>query len=243
MDQRLAALGITEALNAYSPHANLDRARGQYRDPAAQEVLGPWEHRAFAREYAQESPVLAAASLPFAIPGYTAGKAVAKTPLVSSGNPMLALAKLVTREGMGLHKSRSPASLNEMAQGFAGLGEGLHAALQSYLGGGANEAQAPTNKEGPAENTQFDLNDPEQYADMMKRTSPEYNTPTRQLGDGTPYGPGAYAKMVRNQVALGGRGDPRLNRTLAEQVAVERKAAGLPSAEDVLARVFANRSR
>lgn len=68
-----------------------------------QDKLAPYEHRAFAREFAQESPVKAAVSLPFAIPAYTAAKA------------------------LGVQKARSGASMEEMKQGFIGLAEGLFA--------------------------------------------------------------------------------------------------------------------
>lgn len=81
------------------PHDQLYRMRAQGQIP--QELLGPMEHRAFAREYAQESPLAAAISLPFAIPAYSAYKAT------------------------GLSKSRSPASLEEIKQAYLGLLEGL----------------------------------------------------------------------------------------------------------------------
>ena len=73
---------------------------------ASQDILGAYEHRAFAREFAEENPIKAAASLPVAIPAYTAAKA------------------------MGLTGARSGASLEEMKQGFIGLGEGLKRAFK-----------------------------------------------------------------------------------------------------------------
>lgn len=80
-------------------HEELYRAR---RAPDAdQGMLAPFEHRAFAREFAKESPLRAAISLPFAIPAYTAAKAA------------------------GLTGARSPASLDEMFAGFHGLAEGM----------------------------------------------------------------------------------------------------------------------
>ena len=80
-------------------HEDLYRAR---RAPGAdQGMLAPFEHRAFAREFAQESPVRAAVSLPFAIPAYTAAKAA------------------------GLTGARSPASLDEIFAGYHGMLEGL----------------------------------------------------------------------------------------------------------------------
>ncbi len=79
-------------------HADLYRLRTQSQN---QGLLAPYEHRAFAREWAQESPVMAGLSLPFAIPAYSLYKA------------------------LGFGNARSPASLDEIKQGYAGLWEGL----------------------------------------------------------------------------------------------------------------------
>ena len=68
---------------------------------ADQRKLAPYEHRAFAREWTADSPLVAAPSLTFAIPAYTAAKA------------------------LGLQKARSPASLREMGQAYVGMLEGL----------------------------------------------------------------------------------------------------------------------
>jgi hypothetical protein len=68
---------------------------------ADQGMLAPFEHRAFAREWAQESPVLAGVSLPVAVPLYQ-------------------LAKL-----LGLQKARTPASLDELFAGYHGMAEGM----------------------------------------------------------------------------------------------------------------------
>ena len=80
-------------------HAELFRLRQQ--PGADHRVLAPYEHRAFAREFARERPIAAAASLPFAIPAYSAAKAT------------------------GMLDARSPASLAELLQGYRGLLEGL----------------------------------------------------------------------------------------------------------------------
>lgn len=71
---------------------------------ADQAKLGPYEHRAFAREAAAQEPLKSAVSLPFAIPAYSAAKALGLT---------------------GKDAQTSPASFEEMKQGFIGLGEGL----------------------------------------------------------------------------------------------------------------------
>ena len=84
---------------AQMPHSELYRMRNQ--KGANQGMLGPYEHRVFAREFAQESPLAAAVSLPFAIPAYSGYKA------------------------LGMGNSRSPASLEEMKQAYLGLMEGL----------------------------------------------------------------------------------------------------------------------
>lgn len=86
-------------LLAQLSHEELYRARA--KPGADQGMLAPAEHRAFAREFAQESPVRAAISLPFAIPAYTAAKAV------------------------GLQNARTPPSLEEMGAGYTGMLEGL----------------------------------------------------------------------------------------------------------------------
>ena len=90
-------------------HADLLSLRNSLAndDPRHREIA-PFEHRAFAREWAQESPLLASASLPFAIPAYTTAKA------------------------LGAVSARSPASLDEMAQGYRGLGEGLLENLRRF---------------------------------------------------------------------------------------------------------------
>ena len=108
MDTRTAQ-DFMKSLSAYSSHAELLGARSKTKDPKVQAQLAPLEHRAFAREFATESPVAAAVSLPFAIPAYSVAKA------------------------LGLQKARSPASWEEMRQGFTGLGEGLGNAGQNML--------------------------------------------------------------------------------------------------------------
>jgi len=80
-------------------HSDLYRARNKY--PDMQDQIAPYEHRAFAREWAQESPVMAGLSLPFAIPAYSIYKA------------------------LGLSDARSQPSMEEIIQGYKGLGEGL----------------------------------------------------------------------------------------------------------------------
>lgn len=70
---------------------------------ADQEKLAAMEHRAFAREWTQENPVVAPLSLAFAIPGY-------------------ALAKQ-----LGLMSGRSKPSFHQMGQSYLGIVDGLKA--------------------------------------------------------------------------------------------------------------------
>ena len=69
-------------------------------DPLTSDLLAPFEHQAFAREWTKVDP-LAKFALPFAIPGYQ-------------------LAKL-----LGLYPSASPASLDQLFAGYTGLAQGL----------------------------------------------------------------------------------------------------------------------
>lgn len=95
---------------AKASHAELlaTRSKIDRKDKELQNKLAPLEHRAFAREFATESPIKASVSLPFAIPLYTASKALGLQP-----------------------NARSDASIEEMMQGYKGLVEGVLAALGS----------------------------------------------------------------------------------------------------------------
>lgn len=91
-----------DKVSAALTFAQLNKLRDEAgNNRVAQNALGPMEHQAFAREWVRDSPVLATASLPFAIPAYTASKA------------------------LGLQKSRSDASWAEIKAGYAGLMQGL----------------------------------------------------------------------------------------------------------------------
>lgn len=91
-------------------HSDLYQLRANSaQDSLTQNILAPYEHRAFAREWATSDPVTAAASLSAAIPAYTIAKA------------------------LGISQGRSNASGPELLQGFTGLGEGLMNAIKSAL--------------------------------------------------------------------------------------------------------------
>ncbi len=77
-------------------HDELYRRRAQ-----GDQSVAPQEHRAFAREWTQENPYLAVPSLLAAIPLYSAAKR------------------------LGVIRARTPGSLNEMAEAYRGVGEGL----------------------------------------------------------------------------------------------------------------------
>jgi hypothetical protein len=74
---------------------------------ANQEVLAPQEHRAFAREWTQENPLVAVPSLAVATPLYAAAKA------------------------LGLVGARTKPTLNQVGQGYMGIYDGLKALSQN----------------------------------------------------------------------------------------------------------------
>lgn len=76
---------------------------------AEQLRLAPAEHRAYAREHVLDSPVLGTVGMLAAIPGYSLAKAL----------------RLLPKD-----KLMTPASIEEMAEGYRGLQEGLTAALR-----------------------------------------------------------------------------------------------------------------
>jgi hypothetical protein len=87
--------------------AQLRQLRDQYPDNSPmQAMLAPYEHQAFAREWTQDSPLVAAPALAVSIPGY-------------------ALAKL-----LGLQHGRTKSSLAEMAGGYRGIGQGLASLME-----------------------------------------------------------------------------------------------------------------
>lgn len=83
-------------------HAELFNIRAKLpQDKETQANAAPAEHRAFAREWTKENPLVAVPSLLAAIPLYSIAKAT------------------------GIIKARSPASVDEVAEGYRGIMEGL----------------------------------------------------------------------------------------------------------------------
>ena len=80
-------------------HSDLYRARALAKDPATQQALAPLEHRAFAREFVGDHPVIAA-GMPLASLGYWLGKR------------------------SGLIKSRTPADLDQVFGAVEGTLQG-----------------------------------------------------------------------------------------------------------------------
>lgn len=101
-------------------HADLSRMRRDFADnQVMQSMLAPFEHRAFAREWTAENPMVAAPSLAAAIPLYYAAK-----------NPVL----MGAAQKLGLvGEGATPASLEQMKQSYQGVGEGLWNAFQQGI--------------------------------------------------------------------------------------------------------------
>jgi len=96
-------------------HAELFLARE--KPGADQKRLAPAEHRAFAREAVADNPAMAL-SLGLAIPAYTAAKMLAD---MSKDVPLLSMLFSST----SMDQSRSGASVDEVTEGFKGIGEGI----------------------------------------------------------------------------------------------------------------------
>jgi hypothetical protein len=91
---------LDPALMAKMRFGQLDELRSQFPDQSAQDLIAPYEHRAYAREIVKENPLFAL-GLFGAIPGYQAAKVT------------------------GLQKTRSKPSMEQMIQAYKGLFEGL----------------------------------------------------------------------------------------------------------------------
>lgn len=99
-------MGLFDTLS----HAQLSALR-EKASPDEQQRLAPYEHRAFAREWTQENPLVAAPSLAVATPAYY----IAKQPGI-----------IQVMQAMGLvGPDATPPSLEQVRQGYLGILEGL----------------------------------------------------------------------------------------------------------------------
>lgn len=88
-------------------HAQLVQLRASIPpDDPRQNEIAPYEHQAFAREWTQDSPVIAPLSLAFAIPAYAAAKA------------------------LGIEHARSKPSIASILAGYKGIGQGLASTIR-----------------------------------------------------------------------------------------------------------------
>jgi hypothetical protein len=90
--------------SAQMTHAELLRMRDAHPEPFMQEVLAPMEHKAFAREYVQENPLMAPAMLTAPALYYLAKK-------------------------MKLMGGRTPPSIDQVFAGMEGTIQGLRSRI------------------------------------------------------------------------------------------------------------------
>jgi hypothetical protein len=111
--QRIVTALLQKGNLSQMPHEDLYRMRMQAgANQEAQNLLGPIEHQAFAREWVKDNPFLAVPSLMFATPAYTAAKAVGILPT---------------------DETTSKPSWSEIGAGYKGLGEGLVSAIRKVV--------------------------------------------------------------------------------------------------------------
>lgn len=125
-DHRSFGGNIKESPYTTMSHAELAMLRDK-ADAAMQPLLAPYEHRAFAREWTQENPMLAAPSLAAAAPLYYVAK---QKPII----------ELMQRFGW-VGKDATPASLDQLIQSYKGIAEGLTNTLRT---GGTNTGTSTT---------------------------------------------------------------------------------------------------
>lgn len=93
-------------------HAALSMLRSRVKPGSAEDQqLAPFEHGAFARQWTEENPLLAAPSLAVATPLYYLAKQ----------KPLLDMAQSLGLVGEGA----TPASLDQLKRSYAGIGQGL----------------------------------------------------------------------------------------------------------------------
>lgn len=105
--QALRKIGLDPKSAAAMSFEDIYNLRQKYgQDMAVSQLLAPYERQAFARQWTRDNPMLAVPSLLAAIPAEQIAKLVGVMPKSGSG-------------------VQTPASMEQMRRGFAGLGEGL----------------------------------------------------------------------------------------------------------------------
>lgn len=108
-------LGLSEGALDNMPHSQLSILREKLKNvPQIYQALAPYEHQAFAREWTRESPAIAIPSLTAAIPLQYAAKRMGLMPQMSDA-PL------------------SPPSINQVTQGFRGIGQGITGLFSDFL--------------------------------------------------------------------------------------------------------------
>lgn len=110
-------------------HDKLYVLRSKLKTKEAQDLVAQYEHRAFAREYVEDSPVVGTIGMIGAIPGYQAAKA------------------------LGLTGSRSGASVGQAVEAAKGVGEGIVNAIKKPWERMWNDPNVPTQEEPKSKGT------------------------------------------------------------------------------------------
>lgn len=96
-------------------HAELSMLRDRFQNvPSIYNALAPYEHQAFAREWTKDNPAVAVPSLTVAVPLQYAAKSMGLMPRMSNA-------------------PQSPASIDQLTQGYRGIGQGLKGLFADYL--------------------------------------------------------------------------------------------------------------
>lgn len=107
---------IQEQNLAEASFESMTRARNAPEAAGLQQVLAPYEHRAYLREMAADSPILGTVAGTVMAPGYEAMKALP---------PSMQRAAAALTPALDVTKSRSGASMESVKQGLLGTAEGL----------------------------------------------------------------------------------------------------------------------
>lgn len=109
------SLGLSHDALDKMPHGRLVELRDQFKNvPSIYNALAPYEHQAFAREWTKEQPALAIPSLSVGIPLQYVAKTVGLMPKMSDA-------------------PQSPPSLDQVVQGYRGIGQGVSGLFSKFL--------------------------------------------------------------------------------------------------------------